>query len=81
MSTSPRLTYLATAPDSILAESWAELLRQEGIQVMVRQDQPAVYLGVGSFPSRLFVLEDRLEEARRLLDELTGSPPEADEEA
>ncbi len=80
MSSNPRLVYLATAPDRILAESWAELLRQNGIQVMVRQDQPNVYLGVGFFPSRLFVLEDRLAEARQLLEELTGSVPEADEE-
>ncbi len=77
----PRLVYLATAPNQIIAESWAELLRREGIPCLVRDDRPpSSYLGVVFFPCRLFVGEDRLEEARQLLEELTASVPDADEE-
>ena len=67
MSSHSRLVYLATAPDQIIAESWVELLRGDGIAALVRQDQPMVYLGAATNPCRIFVTDDRLEEARRLL--------------
>ncbi|MBI4202277.1 MAG: DUF2007 domain-containing protein [Chloroflexi bacterium] len=69
MSSSPAWVYLATAPDRLTAEVWAELLRNDGLPVIVREDYPLTYLGVAFGPCRLMVLEDRLEEAKHLLAE------------
>ncbi len=75
MSSTPRTVYLVTAPNQIIAESWAELLRREGIPCLVRGDRPpSSYLGVAFFPCRLFVREDRLEDARLLLSERLSAP-------
>ncbi|MBI2171493.1 MAG: DUF2007 domain-containing protein [Chloroflexi bacterium] len=76
MSSTPRTVYLVTAPNQTIAESWAELLRREGIPCLLREDRPpASYLGVAFFPCRLLVREDRLEEAQRVLAEHTGKQP------
>ncbi|MBI4312706.1 MAG: DUF2007 domain-containing protein [Chloroflexi bacterium] len=76
MTATPRLVYLATAPDPVTAEAWAGLLRGEGVPVMVRDDSPAasVYLGFVGI-RRLFVREDQLEEAKRLLREYLSPQP------
>ena len=75
MSARPRLAYLATAPDQLTAEMWQELLRGEGIPAMIRASDTASYLGVSAAPCRLMVPEERLPEARRMLEEHLG--PEA----
>ena len=67
--------YLTTAPDQTIAEMWEGLLRNQGVPVMVRAGDTASYLGVFTGPCRLMVLEDRLEEARRVVTEHLG--PEA----
>ena len=65
--------YLTTAPDQLTAEMWSELLRNEGLPAMVHTGLISSYhLGVSGLPCRLMVPEDRLEEARRLLEERLG---------
>ncbi len=71
----PRLAHLTTAPDQLTAEMWQELLRGEGIPSVIRAGDTASYLGVSNAPCRLMVPQERLAEARRLLEEHLG--PEA----
>ena len=71
-----RWVYLTTAPDQLTAEMWSELLRNEDVPAMVRGGGIAsAHIGVSNAPCRIMVLESRLEEARRLLEEHLG--PEA----
>ncbi|MFH1141458.1 MAG: DUF2007 domain-containing protein [Chloroflexota bacterium] len=66
------LAYLTTAPDQLTAEMWQELLRCEGIPAVIQAGDTASYLGVSNAPCRLMVSEERLAEARRLLEEQLG---------
>ena len=75
MTSRTRWVYLTTAPDQTTAEMWSELLRNEGVPAMVRAGDTASFMGVSSAPCRLMVPEERLAEARRLLEERLG--PEA----
>ncbi|MBI4338722.1 MAG: DUF2007 domain-containing protein [Chloroflexi bacterium] len=78
MPAKSRWVYLVTAPDQLTAEMWSELLRSEGLPVMVRSGDTASYLGVSFVPCRLLVREDRQEDARRVLAERL-SPDSVDE--
>ena len=64
-----RWVHLTTAPDQLSAEMWQGLLRNEEIPAMIRAGDAVSFLGVSSAPCRLMVPEDRLEEARTLLEE------------
>ena len=75
MASRTRLVYLTTAPDQLTAEMWQELLHNDGIPAVIRAGDTASYMGVSNAPCRLMVPEDRLQEARRLLEEHLG--PEA----
>ncbi|MCH7706102.1 MAG: DUF2007 domain-containing protein [Chloroflexi bacterium] len=72
MASHDRLVYLTTAPDQITAEMWRELLRGEDVTVIIRFGDTASYLGVTGAPCRMLVSEDRLEEARRVLEDQLG---------
>ena len=74
MTSRTRWVYLTTAPDHITAEMWQELLRNDGVPAVVRAHIAPSHLGVG-MPCRLMVPEERLAEARRVLEESLG--PEA----
>ena len=66
-----RITWvnLATAPNQLTAELWQGLLRSEGFPAMVHTGNISSYhLGVSNVPCRLMVPEDKLVEARRLLE-------------
>ena len=68
-----RWVYLITAPDQLTAEMWSELLRNDDVPAMVRGGGIAsAHIGVSSGPCMIVVLEERLEEARRLLEEHLG---------
>lgn len=69
------LAYLTTAPDQLTAEMWQDLLRGEGIPVVIRASDTASYLGVSAAPCRLMVPAERLPEAQQTLEEHLG--PEA----
>ena len=75
MASTIRWVYLTTAPDQLTAEMWQELLRNENVPAMVRAGDTASFMGVSSAPCQLMVLEEHLQEARRLLENRLG--PEA----
>ncbi len=72
MAAHPRLVYLTTAPDQLTAEMWQELLRGDGIPAVIRAGDTASYLGVSNAPCRMMVPQERLTEARRMLEEHLG---------
>ncbi len=72
MSSKVRWVYLTTAPDQITAEMWQGLLRNEEVPAMVRASDTTSFLGISGAPCRLMVPEERLQEARRLLEEQLG---------
>ena len=61
---------LRTAPNEPIGESWAELLRANGVASYVRRDTMMAYVGVGFTPVQVMVPEDKAEEGERLLREL-----------
>lgn len=71
---SEELVRVATAPNTVIAASWREVLRAEGILSFVRIDDPlGVAYNVSSpYPCGIFVLASEAERARELLDELAG---------
>ncbi|MFC1935526.1 DUF2007 domain-containing protein [Chloroflexota bacterium] len=72
MTSRIRWVYLTTAPDQLTSEMWQELLRNEGVPAMIRVGDTVSFLGVSNAPCRLMVPEERLLEARRLLEERLG---------
>ena len=59
--------YLATAPDQLTAEMWAQLLQGEGIPARLKPEDATSFLGVSAMPCRLLVPEGRVSEARAVL--------------
>ncbi len=66
-----RWVEFATAPDQIIAETWAGLVRNEGCPCAVKSDG-IPFLGVSMLPVRLMAPEDRVEEARGILERFLG---------
>ncbi|MBI2955533.1 MAG: hypothetical protein HYY30_14555 [Chloroflexi bacterium] len=75
------LVRVGTAPNPVIAASWQELLRAEGIPSMVKIEDPlGVAYQVSSFYScGIYVLAPYAEQARKLLDELGEEDVEWDE--
>ena len=68
-----------TAPNEPIGESWAELLRGQGVPAFVQRDTVRAYLGSGITPVRIMVPEEREEDGKRVLDNFVGPdewPPE-----
>ena len=64
---------LTTAPSLPIAEMWRDMLAAEGIPALIRPgDAMTSYLGVTAYPCRIMVDADRLDEARRALDDGQG---------
>ena len=61
-----RWVEFATAPDQLIAETWAGLVRNEGCPCAVKSDV-VPFLGISVMPVRLMAPEARADEARRLL--------------
>ncbi|MEE9198988.1 MAG: DUF2007 domain-containing protein [Dehalococcoidia bacterium] len=59
---------LKTAPNQLTAEMWRGLLVNNGIHAMLRPQDSSSFLGVSWRPCGLLVFEDRLEEARAILE-------------
>ena len=68
--------YLATAPDQLVAEMWRDLLRGDGLPVVIRAGDTSSFLGVTGHPCRIMVQEDSLAEAREKLEGHLGRPVE-----
>jgi hypothetical protein len=61
----------AEAPNEIIANLWASVLREEGIEVMVKSEGPGLaYFSTMGNQHSLYVLESRVNEARQILQEL-----------
>jgi hypothetical protein len=61
----------AEAPNEIIAGLWASVLRDEGIEVMVKSTGPgmAYFSSMGNMHT-IYVLESKAEEARKIIAEL-----------
>lgn len=62
-----RWVEFATAPDQLTAETWAGLVQNEGCPCAVKSDG-IPFLGVSALPVRLMAPEERVEEARGILE-------------
>lgn len=63
---------LTTAPNAPIAESWAALLRGQGIPAYVRANTVAILYGGGTLPAQVYVEAERREEAERVFNDLVG---------
>ena len=64
-----RWVHLATAPDQLTAEMWVAMLRDAGLNAMVRPSDAVSYLGVSAYGCRVQVVEEDRDAARRLLSD------------
>ena len=58
----------ATAPDQLMAEMWGGLLANSGIPFRLSPGDTSAFLGLSLRPCGIQVQEDRLEEARMVLE-------------
>ena len=72
--------YLTTAPDQVVAELLRNMLREEGLNVIVRAGDTTSFLGVSNYPCRLMVDETQLEQAQKVLSETEPLSEEIGEE-
>jgi hypothetical protein len=59
--------HLAMAPNSTVAEMWIDILREEGLQAMIRPSDAVSFMGVTAVECRVLVVEEDLERAREVL--------------
>ena len=61
----------AEAPNEIIAGLWASVLRDEGIEVMVKSAGPGMaYFSTMGNTHAIYVLESNYDSAKQILDEL-----------
>jgi hypothetical protein len=66
-----RVVLAAEAPNEIIAGLWASVLRDEGVEVMVKSEGPGLaYFSTMGNQHALYVLESKVEQARQILQEL-----------
>ncbi len=71
---------LVKAPDRITGEIWTDILKQEGVPAMIHaEDTMSSLWGVSWIPCRIMVPEDRLAQAKEILDSLEKEEPPLDE--
>lgn len=64
-------TAAASAPNEFAATLWRDILIDAGIPAFVRESEAATFLVASAIlPASVMVPEDRLEEAKRLLEEI-----------
>jgi hypothetical protein len=61
--------HLATAPNETIAQFWVDMLRDEGLQAMIRPSDAVSFMGVTALECRVQVVEEDLERAREVLGE------------
>ena len=66
----------ATAPDQLMAEMWGGLLANNGIPFRLSPGDTSAFLGLSLRPCGIQVQEDRLEEARIVLEGEEVDPAE-----
>ena len=67
---------IITAPNEPIGESWAEVLRMNGVAAYVRQDGVMAYVGASFTLVRIMVRETDVDEGKRLLAMLVGEDEE-----
>jgi hypothetical protein len=77
------VVYLTTLPNEPLAQMWAETLRRNGIEVLVKPLGPGVGAWGSSFTfeHELHVLRSQLRAARLLIEDLDGPANDDDTES
>ena len=73
-----RWVAVATAPDQIIAETWAQLVRNEGCPCTTISDA-IPFLGISATPVRLMAPQERADEARGILERFLGGGVGGDE--
>lgn len=69
-----RWSYVATAPDQLMAEMWLQVVREESIPCRLAPQDAVSFLGVTPTPVRLMVPEEMRDRAQRVLaDLITGA--------
>jgi hypothetical protein len=76
------VVYLATAPNEPLAQMWAETLRSNGIEVMVKPLGPGLgaWGSAFTFEHELHVLKSQLPQALLVIQDLNGPADEGNPE-
>jgi hypothetical protein len=75
--TRDRIVVAAEAPNEIIAGLWASVLRDEGIDVMVKSSGPGMaYFSTLGNQHSIYVLESRVEEAKQIIEELEQADDE-----
>jgi len=66
------IVLLVTAPNEPIARMWVEVLRAEGVRVLLRAEGPGIgaWGSEAMFPHQLYVRASDLERAQTVLDEL-----------
>jgi putative signal transducing protein len=59
--------HLTMAPNSTVAEMWIDILREEGLQAMIRPSDAVSFMGVTAVECRVLVVEEDLKRAREVL--------------
>lgn len=73
-----RWSYVATAPDQLMAEMWLQVVREGSIPCRLAPQDAVSFLGVTPTPVRLMVPEEMMDRARRVLaDLIAGATEEA----
>jgi len=70
MAKAKKWRVLTTAPDQLTAEMWQDILRQQGVVVMVNPEDTVSFLGVSVFPCRIMVAPGDLKRAKEILASL-----------
>ena len=66
-----QIVVAAHAPNEIIAGLWASVLRDEGIEVMVKSEGPGMaYFSTLGNSHALYVLESKVDEAREIISDL-----------
>ncbi len=71
-----RWSYVATAPDQLMAEMWLQIVREESIPCRLAPQDAVSFLGVTPTPVRLMVPEEMRDRARRVLTDLIAGATE-----
>ena len=77
-----KLIRVATAPNPVIAASWQEVLRSEGIPSMVKVEDAlgVAYLVSSFYPCGIYVVASEADRASQILDGLAEEEDEEDQE-
>lgn len=68
-------TVVRVAPDQLTAEMWVAMLREDGMPAFIKPSDAVSFLGTSGLSCRLLVPEERLEEAKAILEERLVDEP------